>query len=561
MLPSGTLRKRPVVALLFLLIPFGAAAQLVETIEVRVTNVDVVVTDRSGNPVRGLTKDDFEIYEDGKLQPISNFYEITAAPAATAGGTATAAAPDVPQVPTELRRRRITVFVDQETVDPNRRRQAFDSIGRALDKLMQPGDDAMVVSFFRGRRVVADLTSDRETIQKSLKDAAMHAGSTTTRMTAREHVIRNANEMLATARESPRLMRMEDAYRNAYSTATAYADQLYDLQKRLTVALQQTVASMAGLEGKKVLIYIGGDLQARPAVDVFDAVDMIFRPTGVSVVNSAQTGEASKRSLMGELAEIGREANANGVTLYLIDASDSSMSRTSAETKQVQLESGIESGPEIETAMSMHSLAASTGGTALVGSNNFDLALSNVSRDLSSYYSLGYKPQGDTGNRKIAVKVKKPGLVARSRRNYTLESPDEQMNDKVLANAFHPRMGSDFAVSVLVGKPAPEGDAFRIPVTVKFPGDITTIPDGSGSLAGEFAVYLATAGVNGGTSPVAKDVRSFKFPQAHAKAIQSQPITYTVSLRVRAGEQIMSVAVLDRVGGRSGFARTKFVAP
>src|SRR5438105_14101360 len=50
--------------------------KLSESIDVRVINVDVVVTDKKGNPVTGLTKDDFEIYENNLLKPISNFYEV-----------------------------------------------------------------------------------------------------------------------------------------------------------------------------------------------------------------------------------------------------------------------------------------------------------------------------------------------------------------------------------------------------------------------------------------------------------------------------------------------------
>src|SRR3954447_26980897 len=55
-----------------------APPPLVEKIEVSVVNVDVTVTDRRGQPVSGLTRDDFEILEDGKPQPISNFYVVDA---------------------------------------------------------------------------------------------------------------------------------------------------------------------------------------------------------------------------------------------------------------------------------------------------------------------------------------------------------------------------------------------------------------------------------------------------------------------------------------------------
>ena len=59
--------RRPVTlfALLITASPLLAQAPLVEKIEVSVVNVDVTVTDRAGKPVRGLTRDDFEIFEDG----------------------------------------------------------------------------------------------------------------------------------------------------------------------------------------------------------------------------------------------------------------------------------------------------------------------------------------------------------------------------------------------------------------------------------------------------------------------------------------------------------------
>src|SRR6186713_786356 len=40
---------------------------------VQLVEVDVIVTDRKGNPVRDLTKDDFEILEDGRTQSVRTF--------------------------------------------------------------------------------------------------------------------------------------------------------------------------------------------------------------------------------------------------------------------------------------------------------------------------------------------------------------------------------------------------------------------------------------------------------------------------------------------------------
>src|SRR5579884_3288483 len=50
--------------------------KLTETIDVRVINVDVVVTDKKGNAITGLKPEDFELYENGVPKKITNFYEV-----------------------------------------------------------------------------------------------------------------------------------------------------------------------------------------------------------------------------------------------------------------------------------------------------------------------------------------------------------------------------------------------------------------------------------------------------------------------------------------------------
>ena len=45
-------------------------------VEVTVTNIDVVVTDGKGNRIKDLKPENFEIYEEGILQRLTNFYEV-----------------------------------------------------------------------------------------------------------------------------------------------------------------------------------------------------------------------------------------------------------------------------------------------------------------------------------------------------------------------------------------------------------------------------------------------------------------------------------------------------
>ena len=49
-----------------------------DTIGVEIVNIDVVVTDKKGHAVEGLTRDDFELRVDGEKVPIANFYAVVA---------------------------------------------------------------------------------------------------------------------------------------------------------------------------------------------------------------------------------------------------------------------------------------------------------------------------------------------------------------------------------------------------------------------------------------------------------------------------------------------------
>ena len=53
-----------------------ASAQLNESVTVSVVEVPVTVVDANGNPVRGLTAANFQLFDDGKAQTITSFDNI-----------------------------------------------------------------------------------------------------------------------------------------------------------------------------------------------------------------------------------------------------------------------------------------------------------------------------------------------------------------------------------------------------------------------------------------------------------------------------------------------------
>jgi VWFA-related protein len=135
-------------------IAFSAAASLAqnaaESIEVRVVNVDVVVRDRAGKPVTGLTKADFEIYENGQKREITNLSEVRAAAGPAQPSTKSASPqpselPPAAEQPIEIRPRNIVMFVDNYSLQPFRRDKVLQSLRKFIDERLTPHDRVMLV--------------------------------------------------------------------------------------------------------------------------------------------------------------------------------------------------------------------------------------------------------------------------------------------------------------------------------------------------------------------------------------------------------------------------------
>jgi VWFA-related protein len=522
-------------------------AQFVETMEVRITNVDVVVTDKDGKPVTGLTRDDFEVRENGRPQTITNFYEVTGA--IFAGDEEDPAAP-----PPHVRQRRIVVFIDNYSINPRRRNEVFEAIYRSLDELVREGDQVMLAVWNRRLEVMRPLTSSRDDIRHALHEASKRGGGSSYLAAEKEHIVTNARDLRAFAKANPRLMRMQEAYRDATTSAASYAEILYGVQRSLLAGVERMISTLAGLDGKKVLLYVGGNLEENPGLESFQEVDSVFIPEGV-VTGTARSRE--QRQMTPYLESLGKRANADGITMYMIDTGD--RSGRMKDSSQVDIgDSEAQFTGLTTTLQSMNTLAALTGGTVLSGTRNFKASLDMITRDLASFYSLGYRSDATGSNaRNIAVRVKRPNVRVRARRSYTPKSADDEMRERVLANAFHP-VRNELAISVEAGKAEPDANGVRVPLKITFPSDMTLLPEGD-QLVGEFGVYIVVADPNGDTSAVGRDVQKIRIPANVAASVREKPFVYTGSIVVRKGEQSISVGIRDQISGRSGFAKTTVV--
>src|SRR4030095_10655305 len=170
----------------------------------------------------------------------------------------------------------------------------------------------------------------------------------------------------------------------------------------------------------------------------------------------AVTLEQMDYDMNSRYAQIIQAANANGVTIYALDASGLSTSdMISADyynTKDVHTNDFLVrenmQGP-------IRTMAEETGGIAAINSNDWKASLDQVASDFSNFYSLGYPSARGAGDRphRIEVTVKRKGLTVRSRKGYVEKSVETRTAEAVVSSLTYPRADNPLKCGLSVGDP------------------------------------------------------------------------------------------------------------
>lgn len=536
--------------------PLLAQAPYVEKIEVQVTNVDVIVTDRAGKPVAGLTKDDFIVLEDGKPQPISNFYELRAQQGDIAGAAQAVAQADVPQ---ERRHRRFVFFLDSFSLGLERT-GVLTSMRKFVESQMAAEDEATVVTWNRRMEIITPFTSDKAAVLAAFDELSRRTPSGTSLKSEQYRIMNTAMEDYRNtiARRSPRQTTADtslparDITDKLMSYVTIWAEEVRNDQRALFQSMHLMLTSLGGIEGRKVMVFAGSYLPERPGVEIFEELASAV-PNFELFARSSATRLKPQSD---EIARIARHANAVGVTMYTMFP-ESVDNDPGAE--------GHDFAASVSSASALATLAQVTGGTMMPKTWNFDVALQSVTRDLSAYYSIGYRSDrdGTPGEHSVVVKTKDNAYRVRSRKSYVVRSAEEQVGDSVIANLVHPVSQGDIPVTLKIGVPEPAGKgAYKVMLDVSFPtSGITALPDGD-KVSGGFTIYIAAGSPAGSLSPVAKRTEALRVPPDTYRAMVAQqyPLVLHSQVMIGKGENILSVGVVDQLTNTSGFARTKVFA-
>jgi VWFA-related protein len=531
----------------------GEQGFFVESVNVNVVNVDVYVTEKGGKRVQGLTKDDFEIFENGKKVAITNFYAVDGGkakmigdepvapiPPVTAEAGRPAPVPATPALP-EDQRLRLVVYIDNFNLHPFNRNRVMRELRAFLGQKLSRDDQVMLVSYDRELHVRRTFTSDPGLVNDALVELERVSGHAVHHDSERRDALRNIEDSRSAA--------------EALGHARSYAQSTFNDLTFSIDAIKELVDSLAGMPGRKAVLYVSDGLQMIAGQDVYYAVQSKYGEQSTGLTESMQF-DTSRR-----FTELTASANANRVTFYTIDAAGlrvySSISAENATAGQGVYVDSIQIS-NLQAPLQM--LAEKTGGVAIINANQVMPHLEKLSQDFGTYYSLGYSPThyGDGRYYRIEVKVKQKGWQVRHREGYRDKSPDSRMTDGTLAALNFPFEDNRFGVEIEFGQATPrESGHFLVPVIIKIPLAKLVLVPREQTQEARLRLYIAAMDDKGGVSDIQQVQLPISIPSADVAAAMGKHYAYSVNLLMRRGDQKVAVGVRDDVAGESSFvART-----
>jgi VWFA-related protein len=390
-----------------------------ESIEVSVVNLDVYVTDKKGQPVTGLKKEDFQVLEDGRPVEISNFFAESRgtepAAAAVSGGPGQSA----PERPVS-QRLRLVVFVDDVNLSQSNRMRILQNVGKFLHSELRPGDEVMLVRYNQKLDIRRQFTPDLKVVDADLAEILNLPTDVRKYQQSYFSAIQSVIfSQLGGERggESTSGMEIE-------SQIESWADEESIMVQGSLNALDSVVSWLAGVPGRKAVLYVSDGLTITPGLDLYTSFTRA--PKGSSITQRIPAMNAEKYDMTTRFRQLTAHASRNRVAFYPIEAYGTRNGDAVSLYDSIALET---------RQAGLRFLADDTGGRALLNATDVPAALARVADDFETYYSIGYQPQrpGDEAEHKIEVKVKVRGAQARYRQWYRDKPVSETVAEATLA--------------------------------------------------------------------------------------------------------------------------------
>jgi VWFA-related protein len=547
-----------------------------DAIDVRLVNVEVVVTDRWGHRVTDLKPGDFRLKVDGRAVPVEYFTEVRDGRAAAAPGAA-AGAP-VPGVePGEAIGTRYLVFIDDFFSIGAQRDIVLASLKKELGRL-GPADRMSIVDWDGGRLVrLADWPASRQELAAALDRARARPSRGLTQRVALDLL---REEQRSAFQYDPRLassLGADDQLDRILGSdpGLSLAEVAYGqvLAGQLEGAASAVISAMRGSAppaGRKVLLLLSGGWPF--------SLQSYVQPERTAL--SRELPES-----LPALKALADTANLLGYTLYPIDVPGLTSSLASASFNPMEghpsqvfgadygnpadnprptVLTPTSSAGDSEVEATLLYLARETGGKPLLNGNR-ELALSQAGADTRSYYWLGFTPswQRDDGSHQVSVEMLGKGLKARSRRGFLDLSRPAEVAMKIESALLFGALPDGKPLGLHLGTPVKAQGKGRgvteIPLTLDIPAAaVTLLPASDGRYRGRAELRISALDDQGNQStapPIRVELSSATPPSA------TGTVRYETRIFLRGHTSHVVAALYDPATGEVAAGRVDVAEP
>ena len=500
--------------------------------------VNVTVRDKNGNIVSDLKPEDFTIFEDNKPQKVVSFdvehidavanldvaqtRPLAGSPQPAASAPAPAAANATDQFKD---RRLIVLFFDLSAMEPDEIDRAISSAEHYVDTQMAPADLVSIVSLGSALLVNQDFTSDHDLLKKQIQAFGEGSGQ------GYEEGTTGTTEGTP---DTGQPFTADDTEFNIFNT-----------DRRLE-ALRSVAEKLAHVQQKKSLIYFSSGMDR----------------TGIE--NQSELRAAINAAVRSNLAIYTMDLRGLQALVAGGEAQNASLRGTSAYSGQATI-SALNSN--FTTQETLVTLASDTGGRAFLDSNDFSQVFKGVQQDTSSYYLLGYRstnPARDGRYRRIAVKVKVPGMKIDYRRGYyapadyqhsTKEDKELQLQQELASEL----PTTDLPLYLSAAYFRLEPNKFFIPVSLVVPG--SEIPFARSSDRDKATLDVIGMVLDNEHHPITRFRDTVKLAIDTSAEVRKKNVQYNTGVSLPPGKYHLKFVVRENQTGRMGSFETDINVP
>jgi len=505
----------------------------------RLMQISVICQDHDGNPITGLTKDDFTVIDGGQQQRIAYFAEeatripTPVAPAMTPTSASARMFTNRYEEQTGLPTSITVILLDSLNTRVRDMAYAQQQVAKFLLQL-QPQDRVALYSLGNRLVLLHDFTNDASDILRAMGDNV------------------NLNQSESRIASSGSVGNVPESFENVMNNAgrQRVADFLTHNRVEDTAAAIQYIANhLAGLPGRKNLVWVSASFPYSIGLDA----------------NMGAMGGVERYEFSSEVENLAEVLNTANLAVYPVDARGLIAPPLNVNRSGAAPAGGFgpprpntaSSSPPQQNFDTMNVIAERTGGRAFYNTNDIKTAIRRAIDDSRDTYVIGYYPSHNDWNgkfREIKVEVKHGGAHLRYRKGYFAipVSSGQAERVRMMADAVHTTLESTDLGLDVQAEPIDVPGARQVKATVRIdPERMNFTKDGDHFVDNVELIWLYLDN-RGQMVDHASSTLKLNVPQATFDKISHEGVNFSETLDLKPEATVVRLVARDNNTGAIG---------